>query len=175
MPTVVLILASGKGERFRRSGGTTSKLEALLHGKPVLEHMMDAVRASALPWHLEAGSHATMGDTIAAAVHATREADGWLVLPADLPLIRAQSLRAVASAVRPGHVVLPTYQAQRGHPVGFARDALDELLSVKGLPGAATVAQRRIALTLALDDPGVVTDVDTVEDLGRLEASVWKR
>ncbi len=171
MPLVVLILASGKGERFRRSGGTTSKLSALLHGKPVLEHVLDAVRASGLPLHLEAGNHQTMGDTIAAAVHATRAADGWLVLPGDLPLIRAQSLRAVASAVQRGHVVLPTYQTQRGHPVGFARDALDELLNVRGLPGAATVAQRRVPITLALDDPGVVTDVDTVDDLSRLEAS----
>jgi molybdenum cofactor cytidylyltransferase len=42
----VLILASGRGERFKASGGTVHKLQALLAGKPVLQHTLDAVRAS---------------------------------------------------------------------------------------------------------------------------------
>ena len=43
-PPTVLILASGRGERFVASGGQGSKFQALLHGKPVLEHTLDAVR-----------------------------------------------------------------------------------------------------------------------------------
>ncbi|MEO7548204.1 MAG: nucleotidyltransferase family protein, partial [Ramlibacter sp.] len=34
---VVIVLASGRGERFIASGGSGSKLHALLLGKPVLE------------------------------------------------------------------------------------------------------------------------------------------
>ena len=45
-PPTVLILASGRGERFKASGGTVHKLQALLAGKPVLQHTLDAVRAS---------------------------------------------------------------------------------------------------------------------------------
>ena len=46
-PTV-LILASGRGQRFVASGGIGSKLQAMLHGKTVLQHTVDAVRASGL-------------------------------------------------------------------------------------------------------------------------------
>ncbi|MDB5732286.1 MAG: hypothetical protein JWQ03_2181, partial [Variovorax sp.] len=93
---VVLVLASGRGERFRASGGTLHKLQAPLAGRAVLERTLDAVRASGLPWHLEDAGHPGMGDSIAAAVRATAEAGGWLVLPGDLPLVRSATLRQLA-------------------------------------------------------------------------------
>ena len=80
LPTVI-VLASGRGERFAASGGQVHKLRALLGGKPVLEHTLDAVRASGLPWHLEDAGHPGMGDSIAAAVRATSHSNGWLILP----------------------------------------------------------------------------------------------
>ena len=79
----VVVLASGRGDRFTASGGKGSKLQALLGGRPVLERTLDAVRASGLPWHLEDVGHAGMGDSIAAAVRATSGAAGWLILPGD--------------------------------------------------------------------------------------------
>ena len=78
-PPTVLILASGRGERFKASGGSVHKLQALLAGKPVLQHTLDAVRASGLPWHVEDAGHPGMGDSIAAAVRHTANAAGWLV------------------------------------------------------------------------------------------------
>ena len=63
---VVLVLASGRGDRFVASGGQVHKLRALLAGVPVLEHTLAAVRASGLPWHLEDAGHPGMGDSIAA-------------------------------------------------------------------------------------------------------------
>ena len=44
-PTVI-VLASGRGERFRASGGTLHKLDAPIGGRPVRERTLDAVRAS---------------------------------------------------------------------------------------------------------------------------------
>src|SRR6476620_5937213 len=117
-PPTVLILASGRGERFKASGGKVHKLQALLAGKPVLQHTLDAVRASGLPWHVEDAGHPGMGDSIAAAVRATRDAGGWLVLPGDLPLVRPDSLRQVAAALGEHEVVVPTFKGERGHPVG---------------------------------------------------------
>ncbi|MFT4265815.1 MAG: NTP transferase domain-containing protein, partial [Xenophilus sp.] len=99
---VVLVLASGRGERFRASGGQVDKLQALLGGRPVIGRTLDAVHASGLPWRVEDAGHPGMGDSIAAAVRATREAPGWLVLPADLPLVRPQTLRRVADALAAG-------------------------------------------------------------------------
>ena len=170
LPTV-LVLASGRGVRFTASGGSTHKLQALLAGKPVLQHTLDAVRASGLPWHLENVGHPGMGDSIAAAVRATPAAAGWLVLPGDLPLVQASTLRAVAAALAQHAVAVPMYQGQRGHPVGFSAACRDALLDLKGNQGAAPVLRAHQAINslafLALDDVGSVTDIDTVEDLAR--------
>jgi len=166
---VVIVLASGRGERFIASGGSGSKLHALLAGKPVLERTMDAVRASGLDWHLEDAGHEGMGDSIAAAVRATSEAAGWLVLPADLPLVRPESLRAVAAALSRHTVVAPLYRGRRGHPVGFAAACREALLMLNGPQGAALVVRAYDAAhrmcQIELDDPGIVTDIDTLQDL----------
>jgi molybdenum cofactor cytidylyltransferase len=172
-PPVVLVLASGRGERFVASGGSGSKLRALLGGKPVLERTLDAVRASGLRWHLEDAGHAGMGDSIAAAVRATQDAGGWLVLPGDLPLVRPQTLQAVASALAAHTVVLPHYRGQRGHPVGFAASCREALLALHGPQGAALVVRAQATVNpaglLELDDPGIVIDIDTLQDLANAE------
>ncbi|MBX3588371.1 MAG: NTP transferase domain-containing protein [Ramlibacter sp.] len=162
---VVLVLASGRGERFRASGGTTHKLQALLAGKPVLQHTLDAVRASGLPWHLEDAGHPGMGDSIAAAVRATAGAPGWLVLPGDLPLVQPGTLRAVAAALATHDAVVPVHEGTRGHPVGFAQPCLAQLLALHGDRGAVQVLRAHRAIELIVDDLGAVTDVDTVQGL----------
>ena len=78
------------------------KLAAPLGGSTVLEHTLAAVRASGLPWHLEDAGHPGMGDSLSAAVRATADAPGWLVLPADLPLVSPQTLLKVADALHAG-------------------------------------------------------------------------
>jgi molybdenum cofactor cytidylyltransferase len=170
---VVLVLASGRGERFAASGGTGAKLQALLGGIPVLQRTLDAVRASGLPFHLEDAGHAGMGDSIAAAVRATSDAPGWLVLPGDLPLVQPDSLRAVAAALSRQSVVVPQFHGRRGHPVGFRAECRDALLALTGEHGAAPVVKRWQAAggveSLALADAGIVTDIDTVQDLARCE------
>ncbi len=169
----MLILASGRGERFLASGGTTHKLQALLAGKTVLQHTLDAVKASGLPWHLEDEGHPGMGDSIAAAVGKTPDAAGWLVLPADLPLIQAETLLRVATALQSADVVQPVFEQAAeqlsGHPVGFARVCLDKLLKLEGNKGAVSVLLVYSAIKLVVNDVGIITDIDTVDDLARAE------
>jgi molybdenum cofactor cytidylyltransferase len=176
---VVLVLASGRGERFLASGGGGSKLQALLGGQPVLEHTLASVRASGLRWHLEDQGHAGMGDSIAAAVRATQDADGWLILPGDLPLVQPQTLHAVAAALARHAVVVPSYQGVAGHPVGFAATCRDVLLRLSGAQGAAPVVKAQRTLNgvaeLEVDDAGIVTDVDTVQDLAQAERLLAQR
>ena len=170
LPTV-LVLASGRAERFIASGGAGSKLQALLAGRPVIAWTLDAVRASGLPFHVEDAGHPGMGDSIAAAVRATRGANGWLVLPGDLPLVRPQTLRAVAAALREAgtEVVIPLWQGRRGHPVGFARACGDALAALSGPQGAAPVARARPVRELPVDDEGIGVDIDTVQALAQAE------
>jgi len=175
---VVLVLASGRGERFRASGGAVHKLQAPLAGRPVIERTLDAVRASGLPWHVEDAGHPGMGDSIAAAVRATREAPGWLVLPADLPLVRPETLQHVAQALAGGaNAVQPAFDGQPGHPVGFGAACREALLALEGERGAAPVlrAQRaaRSVAEVAVDDPGILMDIDTLDDLARADA-MWR-
>jgi molybdenum cofactor cytidylyltransferase len=168
-PTV-LVLASGRGARFLASGGSTHKLKALLAGKPVLQHTLAAVQSSGLPWHLEDAGHPGMGDSIAAAVRATPEAQGWLVLPGDLPLVQSRTLLQIAGALAQHTVVCPRFAGQRGHPVGFGRACREALLALHGEQGAAAIVRAHNAFDITVDDPGVITDIDTLADLARAEA-----
>ena len=170
---VVLVLASGRGARFAASGGQVHKLRALLAGLPVLEHTLNAVRASGLAWHLEDAGHPGMGDSIAAAVRATAGAGGWLVLPGDLPLVQPATLRTMAAALGRSAVAIPLFHGERGHPVAFAAPCLPDLLALSGEQGAAGVVRQQAlrggVRTVDVQDEGTVTDIDTVQDLARAE------
>lgn len=170
-PTVI-VLASGRGERFRAAGGSTHKLQALLAGVAVLQRTLDAVRQSGLPWHLEDAGHAGMGDSIAAAVRATASAQGWLILPADLPLIQPATLLRIAGALAGHDAVVPMVQGLRGHPVGFAPRCGAALMALTGDKGAASVLRAHGAQELLLDDIGCITDIDTPQDLSLAE-QLW--
>jgi molybdenum cofactor cytidylyltransferase len=177
-PTVI-VLASGRGERFIAAGGAGSKLQAPLAGRPMLQRTLDAVRASGLHWHLEDAGHPGMGDSIAAAVRATPDAAGWLILPGDLPLVLPETLRKVAGALT-GRVraVQPHYLGERGHPVGFGAGCRAQLAALRGPMGAASVLKAMRAVDavaeLEVDDAGIVTDIDTPEALARAEA-LWRQ
>jgi len=178
LPTV-LILAAGRGERFLAAGGT-DKLQEMLLGRRVRDWVTQAAHDSGLPWHVVEAAHTAhianpgMGDSIACGVAATAGAAGWLVLPADLPLIQASSLLAVAKALQNHTVVVPFCAGQRGHPVGFAPQARDELLALRGDGGAASVVaawkQRGGVGTVELKDVGCITDVDTPDALRAAQA-----
>lgn len=175
MAPTVIVLAAGLGQRFRQSGGVAHKLDALLEGVPVLERVLRTVAASGLPWHVvrppEAAATLGMGDSIARGVQATSEAAGWLILPGDLPLVRAESLLEVARTLALHAVVLPVWQGQQGHPVGFDASCRAALSALQGDSGGAAIVrahrQAGSACVLELDDPGIVTDIDTVDDLAR--------
>ena len=171
----IIVLAAGRGERFAASGGKVHKLQALLAGKPVIEHVLAAVKASALAYHVvEADpTRPGMGDSIAAGVRATQSACCWLILPADLPLITSGSLRAMAFAP-PCAVAVPMVGGQQGHPVRFGRECVGQLLYLQGNKGAAQLIRMRAVIEsialIELDDIGCITDVDTLGDLQRAEA-----
>ena len=177
---VILILAAGSGERFRAAGGAQHKLQApfVREGvtRTVLEHVVAAAEASGLPWQVvtpEATAHQVepgMGTSIATGVAATRDAGGWLVLPGDLPLIRSDTLRAVANALRGHQVVVPVVQGQRGHPVGFDSGCREALLALRGEQGARSVMAQCQPWPLTLDDVGCILDVDTPQLLQQAQA-----
>lgn len=183
-PTVI-ILAAGQGRRFRQSGGSMHKLDALLHGIPVLERVLRTIAESGLPYYVVrperdvAGPPSGMGDSIARGVRATRNATGWLILPGDLPLVATDSVLQVARHLASHPVVIPRWNEQHGHPVGFSAACFADLTALSGDTGAASIVRsyRRAGtlMTLHLNDPGIAADIDTLDDLARAGAMLSTR
>lgn len=182
---MVIVLASGRGERFLASGGTGSKLQARFGDCTVIQHTLRAVQASGLPWHVEAAMHPGMGDSIAAGVRATAGSPAWLILPGDLPLVQPQTLRQIAQAsqsldvvvplVSMGHAEGPVHGLQRGHPVRFSARCGPELMQLTGPQGAAALVRAWGETLWPVQDAGCILDIDTLADLRRAERLIGLR
>jgi molybdenum cofactor cytidylyltransferase len=186
---VVVVLAAGRGSRFR---GSDHKLAQPLGASNVLGTTLSQVLASRLPIvvvttaalaEIARFSVATrdivilpaadtagpspegMGYSIACGVSARPDASGWLILPGDMPLITPGTLQAVARDLRHHAVAYAQHHGQRGHPVGFSAELYSELAALSGDDGARRVVARYPAHGVEVDDPGVLIDIDTEADL----------
>jgi molybdenum cofactor cytidylyltransferase len=192
-PTLI-VLGAGRGARYT---GTRHKLAENLGGASVLSRTVRNALASGLPVLVVTtsqfadevaglvakrdivvlGGHTGvapggMGDSIAAGVAARSGAGGWLVLPADMPLVRPDTLKAVAAAVGSQPVVFAQYRGRRGHPVAFGAELFSELVRLSGEEGARRILARFPGQAVDVDDPGVLLDMDTEADLASLRAQV---
>ena len=113
-----------------------------------------------------------MGDSIAAGVEARSDASGWLLLPADMPRVKPSTIRAVAQALDGNPVAFAQHHGRRGHPVGFSAELYSELIALTGDEGARRLVARYPAQAVEVDDPGVLIDIDTAEDLEEQRAGV---
>jgi molybdenum cofactor cytidylyltransferase len=114
------------------------------------------------------------GASIAAGVSARPNAGGWLVLPADMPLVTSATLRRVAGALRDHTIAYAQLHGRRGHPVAFNAELYSELVTLQGDEGARRLVSRYPAHPVEVDDPGVLVDVDTLADLERVR-ELWAR
>lgn len=115
-------------------------------------------------------AHRGMGATLAFAVRSAPSSEGWLIALADMPLIKASTIRKITETLRAGaSLVMPAHRGQRGHPVGFNRTHYPALIRLEGDQGARTIiAGHADATTLiSVDDAGILQDIDTPEDLIR--------
>jgi len=191
----VVVLAAGRSERF---GADRHKLAQPLGASSVLaqtlaraiashlrtvvvttEAFVDVARSSVaardvvvLPDLASDGSASLgMGTSIAAGVRASADSAGWLVLPGDMPLVQSATLLAVARALDHHAVAYAQHGGRRGHPVGFAAELYPELTELSGDEGARRIIARYPAFAVDLDDPGILVDIDTEDDLDALRRS----
>jgi molybdenum cofactor cytidylyltransferase len=91
-----------------------------------------------------------------------------LFAPVDHPLFSPDTVRTLIRAfVESGApLVLPAFEGWRGHPVLFGRALFPELLEENLPEGARTVVRRYLddRLELPVGDPGILTDIDTLEE-----------
>lgn len=121
-----------------------------------------------------ANAHLGMSASLACGVAADGDADGWVVALADMPLVKPETIVAVADALRAGApLAAPVYRGERGHPVGFSARFHDELITLNGDQGARSILQaHRAELRLVdCDDDGIIYDVDRPADLDRFGTS----
>ena len=95
------------------------------------------------------------------------EGDPILILPGDMPFVRRDTVAAMLAASRLDVILRPTFQSHHGHPIALPGRVRHEIL--KADPGSTLAAiLRRHAddiVDLQVDDPGVLRDVDTRQDL----------
>lgn len=186
----LIVLAAGRGSRYV---GPRHKLAEKLGRHSVLAHTLRNGLASGLPMvvvttpafveeaallvakrdivvlgQLGGVAPGGMGDSIAAGVAARSTSPGWLVLPADMPLVRPETLQRIAAAVLQHPVAYAQHGGQRGHPVGFGAELFSELLHITGEQGARKLLARFPAQAIELADPGILLDIDTEADLKRM-------
>ena len=85
-----------------------------------------------------------------------------------MPWIKASTISQIKTSLQDGKtLVAPRYRSVRGHPVGFGQKYRDTLLNLNGDTGARTVLKEHKGKLhyLEVDDPGILIDVDTPDDL----------
>ena len=109
-----------------------------------------------------------MGASLACAVRAAADAEGFVVALGDMPFIRASTIVAVREALAAGALLAaPFFRARRGHPVGIAARYRGELERLRGDEGARNLLANHAAelVKIPVGDPGVMRDIDTPADL----------
>jgi len=95
-------------------------------------------------------------------------AQAIMVALADQPLINSQTINRLIeeSLGYDKGIVIPTYQAERGHPVIFASEYKEELLGLKGdIGGRQTIKEHpNDTLEVIADSKAITMDVNTIND-----------
>ena len=189
-----IVLAAGSSSRL---GRPKQLLE--LHGKPLLQHTIDAVAGTDLNdvvvvlGHVadEVRSAVDMPSTMRVVINpdyqtgqasslrvgleaAAEESRAAVVMLGDQPGLEAQSIRAVMDEYeRTGSkVVQARYQGRAGHPVLFDRTVWDDLKSIEGDKGARDLLKEHPEWVCGVElGRQLPPDLDTWEDYEKLTDS----
>lgn len=183
-----VLLAAGASTRM----GTAKQL-LTVQGKPAIRLCVEALRAGGLHHPIvilgsrrEECEAALAGLSVTFAVNddpksemaesvriglraATATATGILVCLCDHPLVAPSTYRDLSSAHfhYVEQIIIPVYMGRRGHPTLFPRSLLEEIYAGLTMRDIIQRNDDRV-MHLALDDEGILLDMDTVQDYARL-------
>lgn len=185
MTAGVLVLAAGRARRF----GSDKRLARLPDGRLSVDALLDQLDTSGLPVLVCLGpqdgeivtlldargfrhqvcerSGEGMGGTLAQGIMQVKSWNGVLVALADMPWIAGATYRAVADRLESGSICVPTFEGERGHPVGFGRKFFPELAMLGGDTGARSLLAKHPdkIREVPVEDAGIHRDIDTPADI----------
>ena len=192
MSTAVAILAGGRGSRL---GGDASKPLLEWRGRPLVTWAVDAalgsglapvlvvvgyrgdeVRAALAGLALEVVDNPGWEEGIASslrvaltALDAALDVDAVAVGLADQPLVGATAYTRLAAAEGDAPIRAARYDGRPGNPVWLARSLWPEAMQLRGDTGARTLMRDGTVEWIDCTGTGSAADIDTLEDLERLQ------
>jgi molybdenum cofactor cytidylyltransferase len=174
-PTMVEIalktaLQSSVSEIIVVTGNRTNEVEAIL--QPLIATANKPVKLT-----LNAQWQDGQGYSVAAGIKAldinTAAAIFMLV---DQPRVKSSTLQALADAFEQWSedeetIIFPTYQGQRGNPALFGRPFFAALSRLQGDAGGREIVKAHpdAVTTIEVNDPAILEDIDTLEDLNKIK------
>ncbi len=181
-----LVLAGGQSRRM----GKRNKLLMDIDGRPMVEHVVAALRAAGvedvvvvtghqreriesvlkgLAVRFVHNAHHAQGlsTSLVTGLQAVdRDADAVLVCLGDMPRVSAEHVARLIAAFDPGEgreICVPTYRGKRGNPILWPRRTFSEMLQIRGDVGAKhlLVDYRDVVCEVPMPDSGVLIDFDT--------------
>ncbi|HLJ10120.1 MAG TPA: nucleotidyltransferase family protein [Planctomycetaceae bacterium] len=105
--------------------------------------------------------------------------DGWLLIPADHPLLEPAVMDQVIAAwqASPEKIIIPVYQKKRGHPTVFPFRLAPDVFALAANEGLNSLLARRAdeIEPIEVASFSVVADLDTPDDYARLKAEFERR
>ena len=186
------VLAAGTSTRF----GST-KLVRHMRGKPLLQHALLAAQGACkgsvtlvVGHDDEAVAQASaglsnnvvvnrdykrgIGTSISTGIHACRDgADAILIMLADQPLVTAAHLSQLIDhwSGADDQIIASAFEGVVGPPILFPKKSFDALCELNGDTGARKILSNDKFRVRSIDFPPAGTDVDTPEDLQKLDQS----
>jgi molybdenum cofactor cytidylyltransferase len=190
-PFAAVILAAGTSTRM----GTAKQL-LLLDDRPLLQHVLDHVRASVVKEIvlvlgfaaeeirreidvqnarvvLNESYQQGMGTSLKAGLSAVDpQCAGALIVLADQPFVRPATLNLLMAEHHrsKAQIVIPTYRGFRGNPVLLDRSVFAEVMALNGDIGCRAIFGDHLEgiVKLPVDDAGILLDIDRQSDFEAL-------
>jgi molybdenum cofactor cytidylyltransferase len=118
------------------------------------------------------------GFSVAAGVKALdKNASAAIFMLSDQPRVKPATVQALIDAFEQwsedeSAIIFPTYEGKRGNPALFGRPFFEALAQLEGDAGGREVVKSNpdAVITIAVADPAILEDIDTVEDLQKMNA-----
>ena len=181
-----ILLAAGQARRFgggkllhRLDSGAPIGIAAYRNLRAALDQVLVVVRPDDVALanlFADAGAQVVwcadaqlgLSRSLISGVDAAPAAHGLIIALADMPFVQPATIQKLVEILRDGALLAaPIYAGKRGNPVAFSAQLRTELSRAIGDAGAREVINRHAheMTQIHCDDPGVLRDIDTREDL----------